>query len=146
MGAGFPLVSVIREIIDFLEFEGYIETVGNEYPTLSLLPKAEPVLLKNDTVIMKQVIIEEPDANKSQKTKAEEPVDSELLAALKTLRKTIAGTKGVPAYIVFSDATLIDMCKKRPKNLSEMLDVSGVGDVKLRLYGERFFKVLKEYE
>ena len=60
------------------------------------------------------------------------------------LRLTIARETGVPPYIVFTDKTLIDMCVKRPKNKSEMLDVSGVGEAKYKRYGERFLEEIRE--
>ena len=73
-------------------------------------------------------------------------VDRNLFAELKALRRVIADEKNVPAYIVFSDATLVDMCKKCPTTLSEMLEVSGVGSVKLNMYGDRFLQVLRSYK
>ena len=48
-------------------------------------------------------------------------------------------------YVIFSDATLMDMCKKLPTTIEEFLGVSGVGKVKLELYGEVFLQVLKLY-
>ena len=72
-------------------------------------------------------------------------VDHGLYAELKALRRVIADEKNVPAYIVFSDATLVDMCKRMPSTLTEMLDVSGVGKVKLDMYGDRFLQVLRSY-
>ena len=65
----------------------------------------------------------------------EVPVNSELLDALKALRKGIASKKSVPAYVIFTDATLIDMCKKCPETPDEMLEVSGVGRTKLEKFG-----------
>ena len=67
-----------------------------------------------------------------------------LFERLRTLRLTVARETGVPPYIVFTDKTLIDMCVKRPKNKSEMLDVSGVGEAKYKRYGERFLAEIRE--
>jgi ATP-dependent DNA helicase RecQ len=61
------------------------------------------------------------------------------------LRAKIARSEGVPAYIVFSDATLRDMCIKLPKNLSEFLSVSGVGDIKCSRYGSAFVEEIQRY-
>ena len=58
----------------------------------------------------------------------------------------IAKEEKIPPYIVFSDKTLISMCQIKPKNLEEMLDVSGVGVVKAEKYGERFLKILTTKE
>ena len=60
------------------------------------------------------------------------------------LARKIARQMGVPPYIVFTDKTLIDMCVKRPKNKSEMLEVSGVGESKYRRYGGRFLEEIKD--
>ena len=57
--------------------------------------------------------------------------------------KAIADRDGVPPFVVFSDATLRDMAKRRPRNKMEMLAVSGVGQVKFERYGEAFLSVLK---
>lgn len=135
----------VREIIDYLEFEGYIESRGNDYPTVALTPKANAVLFGNETVVMKQAKEKEPTERKTKKEKTTENVDLKLLAELKTLRRELAEEKNVPAYVIFSDATLMDMCKKLPTTIEEFLGVSGVGKVKLELYGEVFLQVLKLY-
>ncbi len=70
----------------------------------------------------------------------EVPVNSELLDALKALRKGIASKKSVPAYVIFTDATLIDMCKKCPETPDEMLEVSGVGRQSLKNSENNFLK------
>ncbi|MDD3569754.1 MAG: RecQ family ATP-dependent DNA helicase [Lachnospiraceae bacterium] len=71
-------------------------------------------------------------------------LDGDLLAELKRIRKKIATVQGVPAFVVFSDATLYDMCRKMPKNDEEFLEVSGVGYKKLQQYGSEFLKVINE--
>lgn len=63
---------------------------------------------------------------------------ADLLLRLKDLRRVIAKEIAKPAYIVFSDATLIDMAEKRPANVYEFRLVNGVGDHKVKLYAERF--------
>ena len=64
-----------------------------------------------------------------------------MLGALKALRNKIAKEDKLPAFVVFSDATLLDMCRKRPRTYDEMLSVSGVGYVKMGRYGERFLSI-----
>lgn len=137
--------SAIRDIIDHLEFEGYVRVVGAEYPILAVSEKARAVLFGNERIIMKQAKPKEPTESKTKNKKPAETVDSELLAELKALRREIAESKRVPAYIVFSDATLIDMCKRLPKDQEELLSVSGVGEVKLKQYGKKFLSVLTSY-
>ena len=58
----------------------------------------------------------------------------------------MASEMGVPAYVIFTDATLADMAAKCPRTKSEMLDVSGIGETKLKKYGDAFLKVIDEYE
>jgi ATP-dependent DNA helicase RecQ len=69
--------------------------------------------------------------------------DEALLARLKTLRKQLADARGIPAYLVFSDAALIQMVERRPSNDRELLAVSGVGPKKLAQYGAAFLAALR---
>ena len=62
----------------------------------------------------------------------------ELYARLASLRGALAREQNVPAYIVFSNATLVDMCAKRPRTREEFLGVSGVGAKKAELYADAF--------
>jgi superfamily II DNA helicase RecQ len=78
-------------------------------------------------------------------TTSEEIADEELFVALRKLRKEIADTRGIPAYLVFSDATLRGMAVAHPKSAEELLEVSGVGPVKLEAYGDRFLALLRRY-
>ena len=96
--------------IDFLAEKEYISS-DNETEVLKLLPKSRDVLFGRERLVMKKV----ENSEKVVKThRPEVPVNSELLDALKALRKSIASKKSVPAYVIFTDATLIDMCKKCP--------------------------------
>ena len=69
--------------------------------------------------------------------------DEELFSTLKKLRKQIADARSIPAYLVFSDATLRAMAIARPRTPAELLAVSGVGPVKLETYGGLFLSVIK---
>ncbi len=68
--------------------------------------------------------------------------DQDLLAALKTLRLDLARMRKVPAYVVFPDATLIEMARERPATLEQMADINGVGPRKLKKFGETFLKAI----
>jgi ATP-dependent DNA helicase RecQ len=70
--------------------------------------------------------------------------DAELFDRLRTLRKRLADENGVPAYIVFSDATLKAMAELRPGSDAELLDVPGVGPAKLDRYGAAFLALIAE--
>jgi ATP-dependent DNA helicase RecQ len=70
--------------------------------------------------------------------------ESPLFDALRDLRRRLADERGVPAYVVFSDATLLDMVARHPTTAAEMLAVSGVGPTKLERYGEAFLDVVRD--
>lgn len=127
--------------IDFLAEKEYI-SADNETEALKLLPKSRDVLFGRERLVMKKV----ENSEKVVKThRPEVPVNSDLLDALKALRKSIASKKSVPAYVIFSDATLIDMCKKCPETPDEMLEVSGVGRTKLEKFGKEFLEVIAKF-
>lgn len=67
-----------------------------------------------------------------------------MFAKLKELRLKIAHEEKVPAFVVFSDATLVDMCQKHPQTEEELLSVSGVGQVKRKRYGDRFLQLFRQ--
>ncbi|HEX6273573.1 MAG TPA: ATP-dependent DNA helicase RecQ [Polyangiaceae bacterium] len=68
-----------------------------------------------------------------------------LLAELKELRRRLATERRVPAYVVFSDATLLAMARQRPRTPGELLSVSGVGATKLERYGDAFLAAIGAY-
>ena len=70
-------------------------------------------------------------------------VDGDLLTLLKSLRLHLARENGVPAYLIFNDATLLEMAARKPRNEAELLQVSGVGPAKLEKYGAAFLKLFK---
>ncbi|SOE22423.1 ATP-dependent DNA helicase RecQ [Spirosomataceae bacterium TFI 002] len=74
-----------------------------------------------------------------------EIVRGELFEILRTLRKQIADSLGIPPYLVFNDRTLSDMAEKKPISNQQLLDVSGVGEEKLRRYGKAFLDEIATY-
>ncbi len=72
-----------------------------------------------------------------------ESVDDELLRLLKSLRLHLARENGVPAYLIFNDATLLEMAARKPRSETELLQVPGVGPAKLEKYGAQFLKMFK---
>lgn len=70
------------------------------------------------------------------------PADGPLLAALKALRLQLARSQGAPAYVVFSDRTLIEMASLRPTTPAALREITGVGEAKLERYGAAFLDVL----
>ena len=71
--------------------------------------------------------------------------DADLFDVLKELRANLAKEACVPAYVVFSNATLTDMARKKPKTISEFRKVSGVGEIKAAWYGTAFINCIKQY-
>ena len=80
-----------------------------------------------------------PEKSKSQLLK------EELFERLVALRRTVAQQQGVPPYLIFSDATLVDMAEKRPLTDADLLQVSGMGERKLQLYGDAFIGEIRRF-
>jgi ATP-dependent DNA helicase RecQ len=87
-----------------------------------------------------------PAAGRAPSTEPTAPAGDAAFDALKVLRRRLADEAGVPAYVVFNDATLTEMAERRPTTPAELLDVSGVGPTKLERYGEAFLEVLRGLE
>ena len=126
----------IREWIELLERAGYLET-DPVHGGIDTTERAAAVLFSGEQVLarVQRTTLAGP---RTQKKAAASRTDEPLLAALKALRFRIAQEQGVPAYIVFSNATLLDMAAKRPGSMQELLEVSGVGHVKAERYGAAF--------
>ena len=65
-----------------------------------------------------------------------------MFESLREVRKRIAETEKVPPFVIFSDSALKDMCAKLPKSNEEFLQVSGVGELKLKKYGNEFMNAI----
>ena len=72
--------------------------------------------------------------------------DAGLLDALRSVRSRLAASGGVPAYVVFSNASLADMAARQPASMEEFLEVSGVGEVKAQRYGRDFLEAIAEWK
>lgn len=131
----------IRDIIAYLVSEGFISIKGDKYPMLSVSSKASSILNGERQMIIKRLI---PKEGQKSRQPGADP-DKELFERLRLIRKGIAEGKGVPPFVIFSDATLTDMCVKLPGDMESMLGVSGVGAFKLEKYGEPFIKAINEY-
>ena len=137
--------SEVHSMIEHLEAEGYLQS-DQEFQTLELTQTAGDVLYRGKTIHMNvEVECEEviPAGPAPVKLSGE---DTELLDVLKDLRMRLAKEAGIPAYVVFSNATLTDMAKKKPKNLSEFKRVSGVGEIKASWYGKAFLEEIRKFK
>ncbi len=132
----------VYDIIDGLVRQGYMESTLDQYSILKVLPKSYGVLHGEEAVFVKMA----KEQKRSHTNKNLPDVDSKLLSALKLLRKSFAQKASVPAFVVFSDATLMDMSRRKPTTKDEFLEVSGVGEVKYKRYGEAFIEVIKKFK
>ncbi len=128
---------------------GYLMIDIERFGALRLTEKGWGVL-KRGAPFEYREIAKLPPSTPSKKSRAAalsmDGVDTELLSQLKNLRRELASAKRVPAYIVFSDATLIDLCRMRPENLDQMQLVNGIGPKKLADYGTRFLDLINAYQ
>ncbi|HWI55407.1 MAG TPA: DNA helicase RecQ [Desulfobacteria bacterium] len=124
----------IKDIINVLIAEGYINSSEGQYPVVRVAQKALPVL-KGECSVYQRV-------QKRQETPKE---DESLFESLRILRKEISEEEGVPPFVVFADSTLREMCSFLPVDQAAMLSVKGVGETKFARYGERFMEVIREY-
>jgi ATP-dependent DNA helicase RecQ len=134
----------LHEIINQLILSDYLLKTDDEYPVLKLGTTASEVLKNGKTVQMK-LSKEKQKAEIVINKKQARSVDNRLFAVLRELRFAIAKEQNVPAFVIFPDSTLIDMCLKIPATHEEFLNVSGVGQVKLERYGEKFLKAIAEF-
>jgi ATP-dependent DNA helicase RecQ len=84
-------------------------------------------------------------ARKAVETAELADADAALLAALKALRLTLAKERGVPAYVVFGDRSLIDMARRRPSSRDDFAEVFGVGEAKVRDFAEPFLEAIAKF-
>ena len=120
------------------------------YGSLRLTAAAHPVLRGDEPVHLRQ----EPDraqrragrrasASGNRRSLDIAPHDEPLWNALRDVRAKLAKEQGVPAYVIFHDATLYAMLRERPKDREALATISGVGALKLERYGARFLAVLR---
>jgi len=133
----------LRAIMQHLILCGYLIKTDSEYPTIKLGGRADEILRGETTVHMK--LQKDSPVSKPEKQPELKPVDKRLLAALRDLRRLIADELNLPAFVIFHDSTLTDMCMKLPRSQEELLNVSGVGKVKAQRYGDQFLDVISNF-
>ena len=135
--------SEIHGMIDHLEAEGYLLT-DSEFRTLELTGTAGRILYQGTQV---QMLVErekeEPQTTAEIRNLTGD--QSELYDILRDLRATLAKEAGIPAYVVFSNATLTAMAKMRPESLEEFMAVPGVGETKAKRYGKKFLRAIQTF-
>ncbi len=138
-------VRYLRQVADFLLLNEYLLQSDDRYSVLQVGPKAGVVMARQETVTMKIPKEKEPAVRRAKGGKAVyDAEDPRLFEALRALRAKIARTQSVPPYVVFSDKTLKEMCAKKPRTKAEMLEISGVGEVKFKKYGQAFLEEIQK--
>ena len=133
--------TVINELITRLIDEEYITQTEDKYPVLKVTQKSYPILKGQKSLTMRLSVKEELH-REIQHTE----VDKVLFDKLKKRRKYLADKASVPPYVIFSDASLRDMCAKLPTNENDFLRISGVGIKKQEKYAKEFIQIIKEYK
>lgn len=128
----------IRDLIDRLLEGGYLESSGGDRPIVRLCPKSADIIRKRLPFTVKL-------PRDKRKKDVREIEQSSLYEALRALRGEIAARERVPAYVIFSNAALQDMCTRQPITEGEFLEVSGVGRAKADKYGEEFVALIKRH-
>ncbi|WP_330438391.1 DNA helicase RecQ [Micromonospora sp. NBC_00821] len=136
-----------RGVVRQLLAEGLLAVEG-DYGTLALTEASADVLARRRTVTMRREP-EKPASSRSSKPRGASTVVAELTPAaaslferLRAWRATTAKEQGVPAYVIFHDATLRQIASDAPSTLADLSRVSGVGENKLAKYGEQILAVL----
>jgi len=139
--------SVFRQLVS----GGYLETDIEAYGGIKLTEASRPVL-RNETEVW---LRRDEDTSKHKSSKAErgarikegyaEANDDPLWHALKAKRTELAKDQGVPPYVIFHDSTLLEILTQKPGSLTEMGNISGIGQAKLARYGDDFLQVLEDF-
>jgi ATP-dependent DNA helicase RecQ len=132
--------AMIRQLVaaDFLKLD--IAGMGG----IQLTPKGRALLAGQGTFAYRPVVVERA-ARKERREAAASELDhaaTALLETLKALRLRLAKERRVPAYVIFSDRSLIDMAQRRPRNKAEFAEVNGVGKAKLEEFGDLFLAAI----
>ncbi len=137
-------MGLLRQLVHI----GYLSQDLARYSVLGLSTKARPLLRGEATLELARPRTRVPaKRGRHARTQAGPPVlsaeEQALFAELRDLRKRLAESAGVPAYVVFSDATLAEMAALKPRTPEALLGINGVGQTKLERYGDVFLAVTR---
>jgi ATP-dependent DNA helicase RecQ len=126
----------IRNCVDQLTQAGFLDRVGDQYPTLQITgPGADLLRGRAECVLFRQP---RPVAARGKRRRAEPSLaspDAALFERLRALRAGLARARGVPPYVVFHDSTLRELAARRPTTLGALLEIPGIGERKAEVYG-----------
>jgi ATP-dependent DNA helicase RecQ len=132
-------LSIIRQLVH----RGYLVQDIARYSVLRLTPAASPLLKGEESVELARPRIRARKPARPTAVSAElRDVDKGLFERLRELRRELAQDSGVPPYVIFGDAALLEMSRERPRTEEEFLAINGVGKVKLQRYGEAFLNAI----
>ena len=133
----------VREVLDGLVEKGILDIGQGKYPVVVFTQKAADFLHQKEDF---ELVLPQPKAPAAARAGAgtEAPPDPVLFAKLKELRTELAAQANIPAYMVFSNHTLHEMCRKKPRTHEDFLQVSGVGAAKDERWGEAFLEAINE--
>ena len=132
-----------RGVIDELIAQEALLQEGDPYPVLKIPQKGSDILFGREGLMGLRK--EERKSKTARNIGDAEGYDGTLFERLRNVRKSLAQVQQVPPYIVFSDKTLHEMCRRFPATLSDMEKISGVGESKLQRYGNDFIREIKQY-
>ncbi len=144
----------LRRLADGLVERGLLERGDGQYATVSVTAAGREWLRSRASLTLDLPVAEQPGSKERRPERkaaatdrlvAAADYDSGLLERLRALRRRLADEQGVPAFVVFGDATLRGLASAKPRNRQEMLRVSGIGPAKLERYGEVFLAAIQEY-
>ncbi len=146
--------SGLRDIANGLVERGLLAREDGQYPTISVTPAGREWLRSRESLTLDMradAVVPEKGRHRESRVHAVRLVnvsadhDVGLFDELRALRRQLADEQGVPAFVIFSDATLRGLASAKPTDRQSMLRVSGVGPAKLEKYGESFLSVMREY-
>ena len=134
-----------RGIFRQLIATGFLDIDISRYGALRLTEKCRPVLHGKQTLHLRKQEQKKASRKKDKLPSQIRPQDEPLWAALRELRAELAKQNNVPAFVIFSDATLQEMCRYRPQDEKSLKRINGVGEQKLQRYGEVFLEVIRQF-
>jgi ATP-dependent DNA helicase RecQ len=133
----------VHDWIEQLVGQGFLEKTG-EYNVLVVTPEGRRVL-RGEVVPRLLRPTQKPERKAKVATDAWQDVDRSLFDALREVRAKLARERGVPAFVIFGDAALRDMARRRPSTLDRFLEVKGVGQTKTKQYGRIMVERIRAY-
>ncbi len=140
-------VKEIKDLINTLLADKYLDITEGKYPVLKLNEKSWPVLKNKEKVFGKLRIIKKPEPEEHiyEGSEEKESFDNILFDLLRALRKDISRREGFAPYVIFHDSTLREMSIYYPLDEESFMNIKGVGEGKFKKYGHEFMEVIKKY-